>query len=161
MSNEDYDRFHDVIAGSEGIFTGGLGAIGDGLKEFDSAKTVVVGPSKETPQGGVLVELACRSCGRPHRIVVEWPEVIALEANLAPQQFIPNAPTQWAWSKVTGAWWPELHCQCQSPMGPMFTPAEARAHLQTAMQKRWLNPAEVAQWRQRANAVAAQVYGAR
>lgn len=144
MSGDNHDRFDDILMRETGIFAEGSGSLGDGLSDFDTAKTI---PSQE----GVEVEMRCRHCGKPCRLCMEWGEMIAVAHDVAPQMAygpqigsVIKSPVPWAWSRVNQMWWPQLSCsQCQSPCGPMFSADEAKRHVQVAMQRRWIDPARV------------------
>jgi hypothetical protein len=125
--SDEYDRFGDVIQASEGIFAGGMGAIDDGLKKFDSA-------SHQVRQDGVLVEMQCRGCGRPKHMLVEWPEIVAIRCNVSPHVAYGQQPqlqrfaSAWrpALAQSEPSWVPEgAACNwCQQLVQPVFTVAE-------------------------------------
>lgn len=136
----DPDTFDDVLQQNNGIFAAGLGATGDGYEDYTTAKT------EATPQG-VFVEMRCRHCGATRRIEIEYPEMIAIANDVAPQfaygagygQLV-KSPTPWAWSNVTSAWWPQVACSsCQTPVGPMFKQREAHGHVQEAVNRKWID----------------------
>ncbi len=140
MGSPEYDSFGDVIDKQSGIFGTDAGGLSDGLGEHDSTKT------QATP-GGVVVEMFCRGCGRPCRIVAEYPELVAVKYSVSPRMAfgaMPNViqvPVEWLYSSVTGGWYPDEKCQqCRSPCNPHFTPNEAEQHLATARSKNWINP---------------------
>lgn len=141
--SDNFDRFGDVIQGSEGIFAGGMGAIDDGLKQFDKANS-------EVRADGVLVEMQCRGCGRPKHLLVEWPEIIAIRCNISPhvafsqvqelQRFA--SPWRLAHGQNEPHWVPEgASCnRCGTLVQPMFSVAEcykliARAKQQNVLQQ--------------------------
>jgi hypothetical protein len=125
--SDTFDKFGDVIQGSEGIFAGGMGSIDDGLKKFDSA-------SHQMRADGVLVEMQCRGCGRPKHMLVEWPEIIAIRCGVSPHQAYGNIgelarfASSWrpAQAQSEPHWVPDgATCnRCGTPVQPMFSVAE-------------------------------------
>lgn len=150
-----FDRFGDVIQRNSGIFK-------DGLDEFDTLATT------PTP-GGLVVEMACRGCGRPKQIVFDWQELIAVRHNAPPQYAFRDIPslshlaTPWRTTTTEGdlQWMPEtLRCDgCQQNLYPKFTPEECAIHLAKAARNGWLNPQAAAQLEQHCKQVAASMRG--
>jgi hypothetical protein len=136
-----FDRFDDIVQQETGIFSEGSGSLGDALARFDGCKT-------QGTREGVLVEMDCRHCGSPTRLMIEYGELVAIGHEVSPQEAYGNqigqvisSPTAWAWSIPNQKWWPQVPCnRCTSPCGPMFTSEEARKHVQYAVQRRWLDP---------------------
>ena len=140
-SGEEFDRFGDVINGNNGIFGSDTAAMEQGLVNFDTARTVA------TAQG-VVVEMACRGCGRGVKLTIEYPELVAVKYNVAPHiafQGQPNIlqnPVPWAYSPREQAWWPHYPCNhCRTPCAPLMTPEEAEGHLAKARRNRWIDTA--------------------
>lgn len=138
--DEEFDRFGDVINGNNGIFGSDTAAMEQGLINFDTARTV------GTAQG-VVVEMACRGCGRGAKLLVEYPELVAVKYNVAPHIAFhgkPNIlqnPVPWAYSPREQAWWPSYPCNhCRTPIAPLVTPEEAESHLAKARRNRWIDP---------------------
>jgi hypothetical protein len=140
MSDNQYDAFGDVITKQAGIFGGECAGLCDGLGDHDTTKTA-------TTQQGVIVDMSCRGCGRPCRVVAEWPEMVAVKYNVSPRMVfgtmpgVLSSPTEWMFSQATNGWYPEQYCQhCRTPCNPHFTPAEAEQHLAVGRQRGWINP---------------------
>lgn len=138
MSGSAFDGFGDVIQSEAGIFQGS-----SGLGAYDSVRHSV------TP-GGLVVEVHCEACGFPRQVEVSFEELMALKYNLSPHeayQHVPQLqqhasmwrlPTQQALSKgVKPAWMPaSLRCRCGQPFHrPHITPGECEGHIQTALQR--------------------------
>lgn len=140
MSNDDFDKFGDIINGNNGIFGAESAAMEQGLANFDSARTVATAD-------GVVVEMACRGCGRGVKLTLEYPELVAVKYNVAPHVAFhgkPNIvrnPVAWAYSPREQAWWPNYPCShCRTPCAPLVTPEEAEKHLAKARRNNWINP---------------------
>jgi len=141
---DQYDAFGDIINKSDGIFGGtesNIAGQDGGLKAHDTPRT-------QATASGVAVEMQCRGCPRPLRLTVDYPELVAVKYNVAPQdvfaaypQFVHGILTKWTYSSREQAWWPETRCSgCQNIAGPMFTPEEAEFHLRKARQMGWIDP---------------------
>jgi hypothetical protein len=139
----DYDHFDDIINSREGIFAPGLGAVDDGLKRFDSIESDV------TSQG-LIIEMACRQCGRPKQLLVEWPEMVALKCMVSPSDAFRTVPalarfaSPWRIARVPrGIYWvPEdTKCvHCGGVVQPLVGPDECGRYLAEMRQRGWLNP---------------------
>lgn len=140
--SDNFDKFGDVIQDSEGIFAGGMGAIDDGLKKFDSA-------SYQVRSDGVLVEMQCRGCGRPKHMLVEWPEIVAIRCNVSPHAAYGNVgqlqrfASVWrpAQAQSEPSWVPEgTACNwCQQLVQPVFSVAECYRLVLKAKESRSLS----------------------
>jgi len=145
--NRGYDDFDDVINGTAGVFDG------SGLVDHDKAKTTA------DPQG-VIVEIACRNCGSPARLVCEYGELIAIAHDVSPQtaygpQYsqVVREPTNWKFSEANDAWHPDVKCaRCRGWVAPMMSSLEARDHVVRAKARGWINEQAVARLSQAAMA---------
>lgn len=143
MSGEDrFDQFNDIIGDCSGIFSDGKGCVDDGLKRFDKLVW-------EVSPSGVVVEMACRSCGRPRQLSVEWPELVALRCNVSPYDAFARSPqlaqfaSRWRVAASPGSvvWVPEgMRCsQCGNDIAPQFDPNECARILGEMKRRGWLS----------------------
>jgi hypothetical protein len=145
MTNS-FDGFPDVIGGSAGIFDHNSASVAGqhgGLSAHDT-------PQTNATKFGVAVLMACRGCGRPAQLMIEYPELICVQYNAFPQnvwaalaQVGQPAPVQdqtyWDYSAPNGGMYPMKECGwCRTPLVPIFTPEEAAAHVTKAYQAGWL-----------------------
>ncbi len=147
MTGGDYDRFGDYINDEQGIFSPGTGAVGDGLSKFDGLVFTVRGPGNGL-LAHVLVEMACRRCGQPRQVMVEWPEIVAIRVGISPFEAFRSVPSlsrfasNWRVTDLPGEvyWYPEeVRCGCGGFLQPLFTPRECAKHLVDMARKNWLN----------------------
>ena len=145
--SRQFDDFDDIINGTGGVFDGGA------LADHDKAKT------NPGPQG-VEVEVSCRKCGGPARLMFEYGELVAVAHDVSPQaaygaQYnqVVREPTTWKFSDGNDAWYPDVACgRCRGVIAPMFSSTEARDHVIRAKARGWLNEQAVARLSQAAMA---------
>ena len=136
MSNRnDWDTFQDVIEASNGVFDGSVG-----LKNHDSVKPFV------TPQG-VALQFECQGCGNPKKLIVEYPEMIALKYGVNPEiafRGIPGVldePTRWEFLPAEQSWRPDRRCPGCFWFPIRIDPQEPERYLQMARRRGYINPA--------------------
>ena len=127
-----HDEFADYQANWQGMFGEGMSSIDDGLCNFDRVSHAVT-------KLGLANEFQCRRCGAPIRLIVEWPEIIALRCNISPHVAYQNHPrfgsfAQNRWRKADprcGNYWvPEgLRCKCGEPAHVLISSSECQGHL--------------------------------
>jgi hypothetical protein len=163
MSGDDHDQFNDYND-SQGIFSPGLGQVGDGLKCFDDIR------HKLSPDG-LLVEMACRpstagaGCGKTRQLLVGWPELIAIKCDVSPHDAFRGIPqlAEWAspWRLANGQegvfWVPEgARCgDCGNLLQPLFSSEECARYILQMRKKGWLNQQDEQSVGQQAARVAA------
>lgn len=133
--NEQSDE--ELIESQTGIF-GATEHGGGALRAFESTRSV---PTRE----GVVTEIACRACGGPASITVEYPELIAILQNVPPAEAYGGtnySQSEWKFSDIHGAWYPIVPClRCHAPISPLVSHDEAIALIGKAQRNRWLSPA--------------------
>jgi len=160
-----FDGFPDVIGGSAGIFDHNSASVAGqhgGLSAHDT-------PQTNPTRFGVAVLMACRGCGRPAQLMIEYPELICVQYNAFPQNVWAalqqlgrhppvQEPTMWEYSAANAGMFPIKQCGwCRTPLVPIFTPEEAQAHVNKALQSGWIqDPAAAQQLAQLAYQVAKQ-----
>jgi hypothetical protein len=136
---ENHDKFLDYQAEWQGLFSDGNGAMGDGLCSYDKVVHQVV-------QSGLANEFQCRNCGAPIRLVVEWPEIIAIRCGISPHlayqgnhRFSSFAQNKWRKAdKRCGDYWvPEgIKCnKCGKEVYVLLSSGECAAHINKGKQK--------------------------
>lgn len=123
---------------------GGLGGVlgGDGLNGI-KVSTQLAPPGPNTP-GGLELHYPCSKCSKRQGTLVEFPELIAIKYNVAPQVAYGNLPrspvtepTQWGYEQ--GGFFPAINCDaCGYNTKILVTPHEADTWLSTALHKRYL-----------------------
>ncbi len=151
--SDQFDRFGDYINDSKGIFSDGLGAMGDGLERFDRVIHQIAGPG-DGLLAHVVVEMACRHCGNQRQITVEWPELVAIRVGVNPfQVFRSDAQlrrfaSNWVLANVPGEpqWMPDddsVRCRyCHQLVQPHFSSRECLHILADMTRKHWLSPSD-------------------
>jgi len=133
-----YDKFGDVVRNNRGIF-------GDALEEHDKVE------ARPMPDG-VHVEFQCEGCGSSTRVVIEWPEIIAMRYMVNPiyafrgRPDIVQSPMSWTYNVTEQAWMPEARCQhkCNFFYGIRVLPQEPARWLEAARRGGFAYPHEEA-----------------
>lgn len=156
MSTDDYDRFADVQEDVHGIFGADQPGMEPGLKKHES---VLAKPTRE----GVVLELSCQGCGKPTKMTIEWPEVVALKYGVNPviafraHPGVVKFPTRWEFLPHEHSWRPEMKCRhCQFWIPLRISPDEPERFLKVGRRNGLIHPAGEKQVSQVAAAAAAQ-----
>lgn len=131
----EYDDFQDVFSDETG---GSLES--PGLKDYDNVRQSV-----ET--NGLGVQIACRYCGRGHKITLEWHELYVIGSNQP--NVAPIVPPGYKRSNQ-GTVYIEFNCaRCGNPgVAVHITPDEAVRHVNTAVQTGLVTQEQAAAWGQ-------------
>jgi hypothetical protein len=138
MATNNKYGYEDIIDNSKGIFGSDCaGLCGSAMDAFSDA-------AAKPDQAGMLYEVTCENCG-PRRIVVEWPELIAIKNQISPHiafQRAPNlvrSPTAWGFDGRHQSWFPDIRCSsCNWQFRMMVSPGEVERGLRTAMSQGWI-----------------------
>jgi hypothetical protein len=141
---EGFEDAENIINGQKGIFGDDCaGLCGDSaMTAFSSA------PRVTTPQG-VIYDVVCENGDSGlTKILVEWPEIIAMKVNISPhlafqgQQGYPQ--TQWGFDSKEQAWYPDVRCsRCNWPFRLMVSPGEIESNLRAGVSKGFLSDQDV------------------
>lgn len=140
---QDGEYFDDIIQ------NGGVGGRGNagilasaGLDDYDSV-------SESVQQDGILIELNCRYCNSKRGIVLEWPEIYQVGANMPGMP--PLMPQGWRYSPNNGTAVFIHRCpSCSHPEGLAIhmTPDEGRRHVTSAVDAGIIPKQAIAAWGQ-------------
>jgi hypothetical protein len=90
-----FDDFSDIIGTNNGVFGATEAALDSALEKHDSVETAVM------PQGAAL-EFRCPGCGKMRRLIIEYPELVALKYFVSPHQaFVGHAS---GWCPTPSTW---------------------------------------------------------
>jgi hypothetical protein len=129
MDGAEY--FDDIMEQDRGLY-----GDAEGLTEYDRVDT------KMTPEG-IEVAMNCRNCGRPAKIVIEWPELFVAANGIVPSGWQPSA--------ANGTMYPALTCpKCseRDTLCPHMTPDEAQRYLRSAASRNLVTQQQLAHWAQ-------------
>lgn len=144
MAKNNYG-YDDIIDSSKGIFGSDCaGLCGSAMDAFSQAN------GNPTPEG-VTYEVTCENCG-PRKIVVEWPEFIAIKNQISPHIAFQRAPqlvqspTAWGFDARQQCWYPDVRCRsCNWQFRMMVHPGEVERSLRIALSQGWIQDAAFAQ----------------
>lgn len=130
--------YDDIVDSQQGIFGDECSGIcGSAMSAFSKARG-------EPDQEGLIFEVVCENCG-PRKIIVEWPELVAVKFGISPhiayqgQPGILQQPTQWGFDRNSQNWYPDIRCaKCQWQFRLMMSPGEVEGGLRAAVGKGYL-----------------------
>lgn len=138
--------FEDIVDQEQGIFSDGSAGI-----STESAMTQFSKAKPEPNPEGIVYEVMCENCG-PRKIVVEWPELVAIRNGISPhvayqgQSVLRGPPTVWGFDQGTQRWFPDIRCgQCRWQFRMMVSMGEVDQGIRFATGKGWIQPAHVQQ----------------
>lgn len=145
MGKQDKYGFDDIVDNQKGIFGSDCaGLCGSAMDAFSQANGV------PTPEG-MVYEVTCENCG-PRKIVVEWPELIAIKSQISPHiafQRAPNLvqqPTAWGFDARHQGWYPDVRCRsCNWQFRMMVSPVEVERAIRVAISQGWIPEAAFGQ----------------
>jgi hypothetical protein len=135
---QSVDYFDDILGNNRdaGVFQG------LGIDDYDRVQQQIAAE-------GVTVGMNCRSCNKRSTVTVTWEELYYVGANGGGQPLV--LPAGWSKSDENLDCYVQLQCGRCHNMGfaPHFTPDEARALIQQAANSGFVNPQQVAAWKQK------------
>lgn len=138
MSTNNKYGYDQIIDNQKGIFGADCaGLCGSAMDAFSESQAV-------PDASGMMYEVTCENCG-PRKIVVEWPELVAIKNQISPHiafQRAPNLvqqPTAWGFDQRQQCWFPDLRCRsCNWQFRLMVSPNEIERGLRYAISQGWL-----------------------
>lgn len=138
MSN--YDDFRDIVERNQGVFGDTEASLEPGLRAHDGVQSRVM------PEGAAF-EFRCDGCGKMRRLILEYPELVALKFRLSPHvafrgqaaQFC-RSPSTWVWAPEEHAWRLKLQCSsCPWHYRLKLSPQEPEQYLARARRENYIN----------------------
>ena len=145
MSTNSKYGFDDIVDNQKGIFGADCaGLCGSAMDAFSQANGV-------PDPSGMMYEVTCENCG-PRKIVVEWPELIAIKNSISPHVAFQRAPslvqnpTAWGFDQRHQCWYPDIRCRsCNWQFRMMVHPGEVERGLRLAVSQGWVPESAFAQ----------------
>ena len=138
----EHDQFNDVKNHTQGIFSADTAALLPALQKHDSVYSKVA-------RDGLVLEFYCDGCGRPTRLEIEWPELVALKYGLNPAQvfrgrqgILSGQAMDWSFDTEEARWKPHAQCRhCEFHFGVRLSPDEPERYLVQGRRSRYINTA--------------------
>lgn len=109
---------------------------------FGSAVSVTSRVAAKTTRDGYEMSFQCGNCGNPCKVVLDWPEVVAISMG--------KLPHPQNWYLQSGRVVPNLLCRgCRRPVSPGVTPEEAQRAVSAGVHARFISLPDVQMIRQR------------
>jgi len=136
----DYDQFNDVKNRSLGIFGEDASGMEPTLTRHDSV-------NHTAEREGVMLEFYCQGCGRGTRILIEWPELVAMKYGHNPALIFGRHPgvvsrlMSWVYVPAEQSWRPDAKCRhCNFNFCIRLSPEEPERYLKVGRRSKFINP---------------------
>jgi hypothetical protein len=132
-------EYDDIIDAQQGIFGADCGGLCPDV--YDNRSKVQVFPGKD----GVTFVFSCPRCHLTKQIVVEYPELLAIQFMMSPHIAyngvgVLQVPVEWSFDQEHKAWYPNVLCSsgtCGQPIPILITTQEANKLTQAAGANGW------------------------
>jgi len=138
--SDNFDDFEDIMHRNRGVFGDTEAALEPGLRAHDGVESQVL------PEGAAF-EFRCDGCGKMRRLILEYPELVALKFTLSPHvafhgqyRSMCRDPSTWLWSKKDHAWRIKQQCSsCPWHYRLMINPSDPERMLGAARRANFIN----------------------
>lgn len=141
------DYFDDIANREDAGVFGGLG-----VEDYEGTKESI-------SSDGLEVKMNCRSCGKEHKVTLEWMELYICGTNMPGAALL--KPRGWEYSSNNSKLYPmNVPCsKCGERLCPQVTPDEARQRVNDAVSQGLVPMQALAGWKHQVDMVRGQQGG--